>query len=220
MGQPLDCLGVPGGSALPGTPCDDGNPNTINDKWNANCECVGQPVDCNGVPNGTAVLDDCGICAGGNTGVIPNADQDNDGIPDCMDNCPTVYNPDQADFDGDGVGDVCDNCVWVYNPDQLDLNNDGIGDACQSNIGTGIQEQTSGNGTLTILPNPAKDLVLVECTAGRPASLRIIEVSGRLVQEIPYSSQVDVSHLTSGTYMIMALDKDGQALAHARMVKL
>ena len=36
-----DCLGVPGGTALPGTPCDDGNPNTDSDTWNANCECVG-----------------------------------------------------------------------------------------------------------------------------------------------------------------------------------
>ncbi len=177
-------------------------------------------MDCNGDINGTAELDDCGICAGGNTGVIPNADQDNDGIPDCMDNCPTIYNPDQADFDGDGVGDVCDNCIWVYNPDQLDLNNDGIGDACQANIGTGIQEIENGTGTLTIMPNPVRDMVLVEYSAGRPATLRIIEMSGRLVQEIPYKPHLDVSDLASGTYTIMALDKDGHAMAHARMVKL
>src|SRR5690606_21566368 len=36
------------------------------------------------------------------------ADRDGDGIPDHIDNCPAVYNPDQADLDGDGVGDVCD----------------------------------------------------------------------------------------------------------------
>ncbi|MEI8358572.1 MAG: substrate-binding domain-containing protein, partial [Deltaproteobacteria bacterium] len=35
-------------------------------------------------------------------------DQDGDGIPDCDDNCPDVFNPDQADVDGDGVGDACD----------------------------------------------------------------------------------------------------------------
>lgn len=34
-------------------------------------------------------------------------DTDGDGWDDCVDNCPDVYNPDQADRDGDGVGDAC-----------------------------------------------------------------------------------------------------------------
>jgi hypothetical protein len=36
------------------------------------------------------------------------ADLDGDGVPDAVDNCPTVPNPDQSDHDADTVGDVCD----------------------------------------------------------------------------------------------------------------
>jgi hypothetical protein len=42
----VDCLGIPGGPNVPGQPCDDGNPATSMDHWNANCECVGEPTSC------------------------------------------------------------------------------------------------------------------------------------------------------------------------------
>ncbi|MDB4958869.1 MAG: thrombospondin [Myxococcales bacterium] len=36
-------------------------------------------------------------------------DEDGDGIDNTLDNCPTIYNPDQLDDgDHDGIGDVCD----------------------------------------------------------------------------------------------------------------
>ena len=35
------------------------------------------------------------------------ADQDKDGIPDLVDNCPTTPNPSQADSVGNGIGDAC-----------------------------------------------------------------------------------------------------------------
>ncbi|MEL7163347.1 MAG: PKD domain-containing protein, partial [Bacteroidota bacterium] len=43
------------------------------------------------------------------TGVdAPFLDTDGDGIPNFSDNCPDVFNPDQADDDGDGIGNTCE----------------------------------------------------------------------------------------------------------------
>ncbi|MBK6627542.1 MAG: T9SS type A sorting domain-containing protein [Flavobacteriales bacterium] len=54
-----DCLGQFMGTALPGTPCDDGNPMSSNDLWDANCWCFGDTtgttVDCLGITGGTAL---------------------------------------------------------------------------------------------------------------------------------------------------------------------
>lgn len=45
----------------------------------------------------------------------PPPDRDKDGIPDFKDNCPDVYNPDQADSDHNGAGDACDKAWIEYN---------------------------------------------------------------------------------------------------------
>lgn len=41
-------------------------------------------------------------------------DQDNDGVPDAVDNCPTIANANQANADGDARGDACD--LFPTNP--------------------------------------------------------------------------------------------------------
>ncbi|RME03312.1 MAG: hypothetical protein D6812_05325 [Deltaproteobacteria bacterium] len=61
-----------------------------------------------------------------------SSDLDGDGVPDAMDNCPGIANPDQADADGDNVGDACDNCPGIANPDQADADGDNVGDACDN----------------------------------------------------------------------------------------
>ena len=42
-----------------------------------------------------------------NRGALP-ADADGDGVPDDVDNCIDIANPNQADLNGDGIGDACD----------------------------------------------------------------------------------------------------------------
>ncbi len=52
--------------------------------------------------------------------LVIELDQDEDGIRDADDNCPSVSNPSQGDADGDGDGDACDTCT--------DADGDGYGD--------------------------------------------------------------------------------------------
>jgi hypothetical protein len=86
-------------------------------------------------------------CAGKNDSDIVAVDL-SDGWIDAEDNCPTVYNPDQADGNGDGVGDACedfdadgvvnawDNCPTVTNSRQVDKNGNGVGDVCDGSQST------------------------------------------------------------------------------------
>jgi len=39
---------------------------------------------------------------------VQEPDRDGDGVPDELDNCPDITNPDQIDSDGDGTGDACE----------------------------------------------------------------------------------------------------------------
>ena len=64
---------------------------------------------------------------------LNNPDVDSDGIPNGIDNCPTVANTNQDDTEdpeGDLVGDACDNCPDDANRDQADYDADDIGDVC------------------------------------------------------------------------------------------
>ncbi|MEX1132474.1 MAG: thrombospondin type 3 repeat-containing protein, partial [Flavobacteriales bacterium] len=219
-GQVIDCTGTAGGNALPGTACNDNNPNTGNDTWNSNCQCIGQlaqEIDCAGVAGGTAVQDECGNCWSANIIVVPAPDSDGDGVIDCEDYCPDTYNTIQQDFDGDGVGDPCDNCPWVYNPDQENTTGSISGDACQQ-MPTGIDEVDSEHA-LVFMPNPTLGQVGVRCTIPGARSLRFHDATGRLAHLASIEHQMDLEFLLPGVYIVVALDAEGRPLAQTRLVR-
>ncbi|CAL4126752.1 unnamed protein product, partial [Meganyctiphanes norvegica] len=59
-------------------------------------------------------------------------DSDGDGVENSVDNCPNVFNIDQANSDSDSLGDACDNCPTIANPGQEDRDQDMVGDACDN----------------------------------------------------------------------------------------
>ena len=89
-------------------------------------------------------------------------DSDRDLITDDMDNCPIIYNPDQAaaigdaaelgdvcdDEDADGIVDAGDNCPTDANQDQLDTSGDGLGDVCSQGDNTDPQEPPAGDSNI------------------------------------------------------------------------
>ncbi len=217
-GIQIDCQGVIGGPALPGTPCNDGLANTINDSWNTDCQCSGMmaQVDCAGHINGTAFLDECGICAGGDTGIEPNADVDLDGLQVCEDNCGNMFNPAQADYDQDGVGDPCDNCVWVYNPLQADADGNSVGDACDAF--TGLSEIAPVQ-VFSLFPNPSNGMVQVICAIPDARSMRFHDALGAIAIEAPLRQRLDLERLATGVYTVLVLDAEGRPLARTRLVR-
>ena len=48
------------------------------------------------------------------------------------DNCPSIFNPDQADLDEDTKGNACDNCPSTVNHNQANFDDDAQGDACDT----------------------------------------------------------------------------------------
>jgi len=87
------------------------------------------------------------IDGGGNT-IADICDDDEDGIPNDVDNCP-LYNPDQADCNGNGIGDICD----INDLYSLDINGNEIPDECECLADVNADGAINLNDILTIIAN-------------------------------------------------------------------
>ncbi|MCZ6653457.1 MAG: hypothetical protein O7D91_10585 [Planctomycetota bacterium] len=97
------------------------------------CKAGTPPVDCCTTNGDCDDMKDCTIdtCTVA-TGQCLHQDvhSDDDGVPDCIDNCPQLDNPGQEDQDEDGIGDVCDICP--AGPNDQDGDGDLIPDGCDN----------------------------------------------------------------------------------------
>jgi hypothetical protein len=82
---------------------------------------------------------------GDGVGDVCDDDDDDDGVADVDDNCPTAFNSLQDDTDGDGIGDACDNCAGAANTNQRDGDEDGFGDACDTCDQPGVPTECFSN---------------------------------------------------------------------------
>ncbi len=125
-----NCLGNSTGNSVPGTFCNDGDPTTVNDIFDANCNCIGTSTPgctdasaCNydasaTSDDGSCIPADCaGVCVGGQTGPTGPGDPCDDGNPATMGdtydancNCggstvPGCIDPDACNFDATATVD-------------------------------------------------------------------------------------------------------------------
>ena len=203
-----DCLGVSGGTALPGTPCDDGNAGTTDDTWGNDCVCTGttEVFDCPGLE---ANIGDA--CDDGNTNTV-----DDVVTAECVCAGTVVYDCPALEAN---IGDACDDgktntlddvvtaeCVCagtvIYDCPGLEAN---IGDACDDGDSTTVDDLinsncicagtgtsgistigTSVSGILTLVPNPTATgqavLVLEGLGPGQTAiQVTVRDAEGRIV---------------------------------------
>ena len=134
----------------------------------------------------------------------PLSDGDSDGVPDLVDNCRGLFNPNQVDTDENGTGDLCndfedldgdewadllDNSPGVFNPGQEDRDRDGVGDVSdpfpddprtEQAVAILFEDQAAQDQELSQLAQDVDELVSSDqdqnMVAGSrpPASLRIV----------------------------------------------
>jgi hypothetical protein len=83
---------------------------------------------------------------------------------------------------------------------------------------TGIVE-AGASEALLIFPNPAREELFVTSGDTRVKYIRMVDVAGALVMEVPFAQRIDLQRVAQGTYIVIALDAEGRPLVQTRLIR-
>lgn len=193
-GPNLDRIAISscGNCAMAGTACDDGDPCTDLDIYDADCNCHGVYSD----SDDDGVCDNSDICPDGDD----NIDTDMDGTPDACDDCDNdLIGQSCDDNDPCTINDIYDsncNCVGTFTGNDSDM--DGICDVYDTCSGFDDNLDEDGDS----IPNgcdPCNDLVIGQpCDDGNPCTILDVVTEGCSCSGIPIYLELDKNIDTPG----------------------
>lgn len=125
----------------------------------------------------------------------------NNGGEDSDDGCPVAI----TDTDEDGFADDADNCPAIYNPDQADANENGIGDLCDEVVNPDPTPTPTPDVDPTPTPEPTPSDVSVEgqacLSAGNAWVCHLPRGNPENLENICIGLPAVDAHLTHGDYL-------------------
>jgi hypothetical protein len=146
------------------------------------------------LPIGTDNLLDTSYCFQSRPSEIPPSFWSSIGMPNALGSgsIPATYNFNQGDY---------------------------FSTACGGTTSLGIQEENHTN--LSLFPNPADKFLQIQLEENEPIYLAILDLQGNtILKEQDFSSILDISFLSSGSYILLIRFIDSSKLTRFRFVKL
>jgi Tol biopolymer transport system component len=170
--------------------------------------CDGLDNNCNGlVDEGFSntdgdVLADC-----------VDADDDNDGVLDGVDNCPLVANPTQTDTDKDGIGDVCDPTPNGNTRIVFSSNRDGNFEIYSMNVDGSAQTRLTNHSAIDFFPARSPDGAKIAFTSNRAGNFEVyvMNADGSFPVRLTTNARVDGAAAWSpdGSKLAFTSNRDG-----------
>ncbi|MDV6168738.1 T9SS type A sorting domain-containing protein [Flavobacterium sp. DG1-102-2] len=180
----------------------DGVPTSVED-LNGDGNLANDDTDGDGIPNFIDNDDDGDLVPSSEEYIFPVGppntndnegiplDTDGDGIPNYIDN----------DDDNDGILTVDEDYNLNGDPTDDDLNNNGVADYLDFETTAGIPDLFKK--TISLYPNPSSDVLNIENGSGKEISgITVYSVNGVIVKQTANGSQILVSDLQSGIYVV------------------